>query len=50
MRESIAFAKTFQKKRGIFGEMKKRMHRHIIEIMEKEDGEFVEKLFLFVQE
>lgn len=37
MSESMAFAKTFQKKRGIFGEMKKRMYKDIVEIMEKED-------------
>ena len=37
MKESLAFAKTFQKKRGIFGEMKKRMHRDIIEIMDSVD-------------
>jgi enoyl-CoA hydratase/carnithine racemase len=37
MKESIAFAKTFQKKRGIFGEMKRRMYKDIIDIMEKVD-------------
>ncbi len=37
MKESLAFAKTFQKKRGIFGEMKKRMYKDIIEIMDNED-------------
>jgi enoyl-CoA hydratase/carnithine racemase len=37
MKESLAFAKTFQKKRGIFGEMKKRMYRDIIEIMDTVD-------------
>jgi enoyl-CoA hydratase/carnithine racemase len=37
MKESLAFARTFQKKRGIFGEMKKRMYRDIIEIMDKVD-------------
>jgi enoyl-CoA hydratase/carnithine racemase len=46
MRESIDFAKTFTKKRPIFGEMKKRMHRSIIEIMEKEDPVFIEPLQL----
>ncbi len=50
MNESITFAKTFQKKRGIFGEHKKRLHKHIVEIMEKEDPEFIESLFLFVQD
>ncbi len=37
MQESLTFAKTFQKKRGIFGEMKKRMYRDIIEIMDTVD-------------
>jgi enoyl-CoA hydratase/carnithine racemase len=46
MHESIAFAKTFTKKRPIFGEMKKRMHGSIIEIMEKEDPVFIEPLKL----
>jgi enoyl-CoA hydratase/carnithine racemase len=50
MKETLAFAKTFVKKRGIFGEMKKRMHKQIVDIMANEDGEFVEKLFLFVQD
>ncbi len=49
-KESIAFAKTFQKKRGIFGEMKKRMHKHIVDIMAKEDPEYIEKLFLFISD
>lgn len=37
MKESIAFAKTFQKKRGIFHEMKTRMFKDIVEIMDKQD-------------
>ena len=37
MKESLAFAKTFQKKRGILGEMKKRMYRDIIEVMDTMD-------------
>ncbi len=37
MQESLAFAKTFQKKRGIFGEMKKRMYRDIVEVMDTVD-------------
>ena len=48
MREAMAFAKTFNKKRTIFGEMKKRMHRSIIEIMEKEDPIFIEPLELML--
>ena len=48
MREALAFAKTFNKKRPIFGEMKKRMHGSIIEIMEKEDPVFIEPLQLMI--
>jgi len=47
-KEALAFAKTFNKKRGIFSEHKKRFHKHIIETMEKEDKEFIESLTLFV--
>src|SRR3989339_1305755 len=46
MRESLAFAKSFNKKRPIFGEIKKRFHRTIIETMEKEDPAFIESLQL----
>ncbi len=48
MAETLAFAKTFQKKRPIFGEMKKRLHGRIIEIMEKEDPAFIEPLRLMM--
>ena len=48
--ESIAFAKTFIKKRGIFKEHKSRMHKHIINIIDTEDKEFIEPLFLMVQD
>jgi enoyl-CoA hydratase/carnithine racemase len=41
--EAIAFARTFTKGRWIFGENKRRLHRHIIEIIEKEDPAFIEK-------
>lgn len=47
--ESMSFAKTFLKRRGIFGEHKKRMHKQIIEVMDTEDKEFIEPLFLMVQ-
>lgn len=50
MAESVAFAKTFQKKRGIFGEHKKRLHKEILAIMDVEDKPIIEKLFLFIQE
>ncbi len=48
LREAGAFAKSFHKKRGIFGEMKKRMHHEIIQIMETEDPKYIEALFLMV--
>jgi enoyl-CoA hydratase/carnithine racemase len=48
MREALAFAKTFNKKRPIFGEMKKRMYGYIIEIMEKEDPVYIEPLQLMM--
>jgi enoyl-CoA hydratase/carnithine racemase len=50
MDTSIAFAKTLQKKRGIFGEHKKRMHKSIIETIEKEDPAYIDTLFLFVSD
>lgn len=48
--EAITFAKTFCKKRGIFAEHKKRMYKHIITIIDSEDPEYIEPLFLMVQE
>ncbi len=44
MAQAMAFARTFKKKRGVFGEMKRRMHKHIIEIIDKEDREYIEPL------
>jgi enoyl-CoA hydratase/carnithine racemase len=48
MKEAMTYAKTFNKKRPIFGELKKRMHRRILEIMEKEDPAFIEPLHLMM--
>ena len=48
MREAIASAKTFTKKRSIFGEMKRRYHKQIIEVMDKEDPEYIESLKLMM--
>jgi len=50
MKDVLLFCSTFQKKRGIFAEHKKRLHRHIIDIMDREDPEFIESLFLFVSD
>ncbi|MCU0553823.1 MAG: hypothetical protein MUF17_03535, partial [Syntrophales bacterium] len=45
--ETMAFAKSFQKKRGVFGEMKHRLHAGIVEIIDKEDPKHIEPLKLF---
>ncbi|MBN2284153.1 MAG: enoyl-CoA hydratase/isomerase family protein [Deltaproteobacteria bacterium] len=48
MRESLSFARSFTKKRAIFEQHKKRLHKGIVEIMEKEDPEYIEPLNLMV--
>lgn len=47
--DTMAFAKTLQKKRGIFGEHKRRMHKNIVSIIENEDPKFIDSLKLFVE-
>jgi len=42
MQDALAFAKTFTKQRPIFGEIKRRMNKHVIEIMEREDPPYIE--------
>ncbi len=46
MSEALAFARTFQKKRGIFAEMKRRMNRGVIEIIDTQNIPHIEKLDL----
>jgi hypothetical protein len=36
MASAIAFAKTLQKKRGILGEMKKRLYNDIIKVLDSD--------------
>ncbi|MEA2014945.1 MAG: enoyl-CoA hydratase/isomerase family protein [Thermodesulfobacteriota bacterium] len=48
LEDAIAFARTFTKKRAIFAQHKIRLHKHIIEIMEEEDPEFIEPLNIMV--
>jgi enoyl-CoA hydratase/carnithine racemase len=48
LKDAMTFARTFTKKRGIFGELKKRMHKHIIQVMETEDVEQIESMGLFI--
>ncbi len=46
--ESLAFARGFQKKRGIFGAHKQRMHQRILEIMDAQDSKYIDSLNLMV--
>ncbi|MDD9301515.1 MAG: enoyl-CoA hydratase/isomerase family protein [Desulfobacter sp.] len=48
MEESLAFAATFAKKRGIFQELKKRIHKELVRIIDEEDSEYIDTLNLFV--
>jgi len=48
MADAMAFASTFDKKRGIFAELKKRIHRELIRIIDEEDPAYIEPLNLFV--
>jgi enoyl-CoA hydratase/carnithine racemase len=50
MKESMDLAMTFEKKRGIFGELKKRMYKSVIQVLDKEDREFIEPLSIVVQD
>jgi enoyl-CoA hydratase/carnithine racemase len=49
-KDALSFARTFTKKRPIFGELKKRMHKNIIEIMEIKDVKQIDSLNLFIQD
>jgi enoyl-CoA hydratase/carnithine racemase len=44
--EAVAYAKSFQKKRPIFAEMKRRMNREVVEIIETQNKPYIEKLDL----
>ena len=44
--ETMAFAQTLQKKRAIFGEMKKRMHKGAVRVIDTEDPPLIEALRL----
>ncbi|OGR21740.1 MAG: enoyl-CoA hydratase [Desulfobacula sp. RIFOXYA12_FULL_46_16] len=48
IKDAMAFARTFTKKRGIFGELKKRMHKNIVQVMETEDVQQIESMGLFI--
>ncbi len=46
--DAIAYASSFAKKRGIFQELKKRMHKECVRIIDEEDAEYIDALNLFV--
>ena len=48
--DAIAFAAGFQKKRGIFGELKQRKHKEIIQVMETQDPAYIDAFNLMVIE
>ena len=49
MADALGFAATFKKPRPIFGELKKRMHKDIIRVIDQEDPEFIEPLNLMIR-
>jgi enoyl-CoA hydratase/carnithine racemase len=42
-KETLAFAQTFNKQRPIFGEIKYRKHKQILDVFEKDDPPYIEK-------
>ena len=50
MEDALLFAGQFMKKRGIFAEHKKRLYKKIIKAIDQKDPEYIDSLFLFVQE
>ena len=46
MKDALAFARTFHKKRPIFGELKKRMNKPVTDAMDKEDPVYVDEVQL----
>ena len=50
MTNALAFAAGFDKKRVIFQELKKRIHKDLIRVIDEHDPEFIDTLNLFVAE
>ncbi len=46
--DAITYAGSFAKKRGIFQELKKRMHKECVRIIDEEDADYIDSLNLFV--
>jgi Delta3-Delta2-enoyl-CoA isomerase len=49
LKQAVEYARTFQKGRTIFWEHKRRLNKHIVNIIDTEDAEFIEPLNLMVQ-
>jgi enoyl-CoA hydratase/carnithine racemase len=49
MEDAMAYAETFTKKRGIFGELKKRMHKEAVHTIDTQDPVHIDALDLFVE-
>jgi len=47
--EALEFAQGFDKKRGIFGEHKKRLHKEIIHVIETENKPLIDNLQLMIE-
>ncbi len=50
MADAMGFAGTFMKKRGIFGELKRRLHKEIVHVIDTQDPVHIDALDLFVNE
>jgi enoyl-CoA hydratase/carnithine racemase len=50
MAETLAFAKFFNKKRGIFAEHKKRMYGRIIEVIDRQNPKHIDALNLMISD
>ncbi len=48
MTEALAFAAAFDKKRGIFRELKQRIHQGLIQVLDEQDPVYIEPINLFV--
>lgn len=50
LKETLAFAKTFDKNRGTFREMKTRLHKGVIEVFDTEDPAYIEPFTIVVKD
>lgn len=48
--ETMKFARSFTKNRGTFGEIKRRLHKAIIDEIDQEDPKFIEPMLLIVKD